>query len=502
MSSAAKVGAFMVAILVVLGYFIIRVEDLTPGGAETKEVQVEFDSVAGLEEKSRVRIAGVPVGKVAKIELAPTGRARVTLDIDESVVLRQGATARVANLGLLGEQYIELDPGPPAAASLPENTVVRGSSTASIDEVTNKVSAIADDVKAITASLRTTVGNDEGARRMEEIVANVHDVSLRLRLLLEANEGNINASAENFRKITDDLRVEIPRIAASIDRVANSVGGTVTENREDVRVIAENLRTLSADLKTTTEHLNSITGQVRSGEGSVGKLIYSDEAHDKLTSALGSIDQGVGELRGMLGRVNKLGLRIGFDGYYLSDIPDAQFDGNSRFTLGAAVVPNTDRNFFLQVGAAQDARGDRSEKVTVTTTTPEGGVPTSVTTRQTKWDREFLVSAQVGWEFDDLRIRAGVIDSYGGMGADWQASPRLQLSGEAFDFGNEQADFPRMRLLGRWRVVDETKNAPGIFLNSGVEDVLNEPAFIFGAGVSWTDDDLKYLLGKIPVPTN
>ncbi len=492
----------MVSLLVVLGYFIIRIEDFTPGGEPTKQVQVKFDSVAGLDKKSPVRVAGVRVGQVEDIELQQDGTALVTLQVDRDTPIRQGATARVTSMGLLGEQYVELEPGPQAAPPMPENAMLRGSPTATIDDVTNKVSAIADDVKAITASLRTAVGNDEGARRIEEIVANVHDVSARIRLLLEANEGNINASAENFRRITDDLRVEIPRIAASIDRVANSMGGTVSENRGDVRVIVENLKTLSADLKTTTDHLNSITGQVRSGEGSVGKLIYSDEAHDKLTSALGSIDSGVGELRGMLGRVNKLGLRVGFDGYYLSDVPDAQFDGSSRFTLGASIIPNTDRNFFLQVGGTQDPRGDREEKIVVTTTTPEGGVPTTVTTRQTKWDREYLISAQVGWEFDDLKVRAGLIDSEGGVGADWQASERLQVSGEAFDFGNEVADFPRLRLLGRYRLIEEKKNAPGIFLSTGVEDVLNEPAFIFGAGVAWTDDDLKYLLGRLPMPTN
>jgi phospholipid/cholesterol/gamma-HCH transport system substrate-binding protein len=502
MSAAAKLGVFMVVILVVFGYFIIRVEDLSFGGEPTKQVAVEFDSAAGLNPKTPVRVAGVPVGSVSSIELLPNGKAKVTLEVKESVELHQGATARVASLGLLGEQYVDLDPGSPAAPRIAEGATIRGTPTATIDEVTNKVSAIADDVKAITASLRTAVGNDEGARRMEEIVANVHDVSLRLRTMLETNEGNINASAENFRRITDDLRVEIPRIAASIDRMAGSIGGTVTDNRDDVRVIVENLRTLSADLKTTTDHLNSITGQVRSGEGSVGKLIYSDQAHESLTSALGSIDEGVGELRSMLGRVNKLGLRVGLDGYYLSDLPDAPFAGSSRFTLGASLIPNTDRNFFLQVGGTQDARGDRSEKVVVTTTIPEGGVPSTVTTRQTKWDKEFLISAQVGWEFDDLRVRGGLIDSHGGVGADWQATPRLQVSGEAFDFGSDYADFPRMRLVGRYRLIEETERAPGVFVNSGVEDVLNEPAFIFGAGVSWTDDDLKYLLGRVPIPTN
>lgn len=499
MSAAAKVGLFMIVILAILGYFIIRVEDIRVGGGATRNVEVVFDSVAGLDEKSAVRVAGVRVGKVADIQLLPDGRAKVTLEVEEGVQLRSGATAKVASLGLLGEKYVEIEPGPPGQPPLTGEVQIAGASSASIDQLTDQVSKIAEDVKAITASLRAALGGPEGTQRMEEIVANVHDVTVRLRSILATNEANISATAENFRAITDDLRVEIPRIAASIDRVANSLGNTVGENREDVRAVVQNLRGLSTDLKSTVENLNSITGQIKTGEGTVGKLIYDDEAHEKLTSALGSIDAGVGDLRGVLGRINKVGLEVGVDGYYLSDTGDAPFEGNSRINIGANIIPNTDRNMFLMVGATQDARGEKDEKY-VERTTIVDGVESTTITRETRWDKDFLVSAQVGWEYDDLRIRAGLIDSYGGVGADWQARPRIHLTGEIYNFGEGTDDLPHFRLLGRWQVRSERPDAPAIYFNTGVENILNEPALMIGAGVRWRDEDLKYLLGSMPIP--
>lgn len=493
----------MVVILAILGYFVLRVEDIQLGGGATKEVQVLFDSVAGLDEKSTVRVAGVRVGKVSRIALTPDGRALVTLEIRDDVQLRRGANVSVANLGLLGEKYIELDPGAPnapAIAAAEEQTIqLQGSTSASIDDVTAQVSEIARDVKAITESLRAALGGAEGAQRLEEIVTNVQDATGRLRMMLAANEENINASAENFRQITADLRVEIPRIAASIDRVAGSIGGTVGENRDDVRALVENLRTLSTDLKTTTDNLNSITSQVRSGEGTVGKLLYSDEAHDSLTSTLGSIEGGVGELSEVLGRVKRIGLELGVDGYYLTDTPNAQFEGTSRLQLAGSISPNVERNLFLHVGATSDARGDRNEKL-VEKTTIVDGVTTTTIERTTKWDRDFLISAQVGWKYDDWRIRMGLVDSFGGFGVDWTGHEKLRVTGEVFDFGSDYTDYPQMRVLGKWRIRSERRNAPALYLNSGVEDILNDPALLFGAGISWTDEDLKYLLGSIPMP--
>ncbi|WP_346926602.1 MlaD family protein, partial [uncultured Arthrobacter sp.] len=290
MSSAAKVGAFMLVILAILGYFVLKIEDIDIGRSqETRDISVLFDNVAGLDERSAVRVAGVRKGKVTKIRLRPDGKAIVTLQIDDDVPLFEGATARVANLGLLGEKYIELDPGDPRTRAVRgDNIVLPGSQPASIDDVTTQVSDIANDVKAITASLRTVMAGPTGEQRLQDIVENVRLITAQVRELIAVNRVNVDATMANMRAITADLRVEIPKIAASLDRAANSIGGTVGENREDVRRIVENLRGLSSDLRVTADNLNAISGNVRTGEGTIGKLFTSNEAHDKLVAALGS----------------------------------------------------------------------------------------------------------------------------------------------------------------------------------------------------------------------
>ena len=504
MNSAAKVGLFMVVILAVLGFFILKIEDIPlRRGAEARSIAVMFDSVAGLDEKSAVRVAGVRVGKVADIRLTSEGRALVTLQIDRDVVLHQGASAKVVELGLLGEKYIELDPGALSGSIIAEgeSTVLSGSQAASIGDVTDQVSLIADDVKAITASMRTAMGGAEGERRLVEIVDNVREITERVRSLIAANEMNVGATAENLRAITADLRVEIPKIAASIDRVANSIGGTVTDNRDDVRVIVENLRDLSADLKKTNQNLDAITGQVRSGEGTVGKLIYSEEAHQRLNTALASVESGVDELRNSLGRVNRIDLDLGIRSDYYSGLEesDKAFAGNSRSSVFLDLTPDPDLNRFYRIELADDPRGRLdTTRVERTIILPDGTEQTT-TIEDEQFDRDFLVSAQAGWRLDDWSLRVGLFDSTGGFGADYRVNDRIQVTGEAFDFGQRRFDDPYLRLYGQFILTQERPNFPLLFLTTGVDNPLNDTAFTIGGGIRWSDDDLKYLLGSIPL---
>src|SRR6266699_441978 len=263
MSSAAKVGIFVLIILAILGYFILRIENIhiSRAGAPRKVTAV-FDSVAGLEKKSKVRMAGVPVGTVSDIHLRDDGKAEVTMDIDRDVMLHNGTTAKVVNMGLLGEKYVELEPGPVTAPPLAEGQELRGTQTASIDEVTTQISEVAADVKAITASLRNVVAGPEGQQRLADIVENVQQITAQVRELVSANRSNVNATLENARVLTAELRTTIPKLTESIERVANSFNSTLGENRQDVHQVVENLRKLSTDLQTTTQNLNAITGQV------------------------------------------------------------------------------------------------------------------------------------------------------------------------------------------------------------------------------------------------
>lgn len=504
MSSAAKVGAFALVVLGVLGFFILRIEDVNlVGAAKTQTIDVVFPSVAGLDEKSPVRVAGVRVGKVKKIKLSGTN-AVATLEFDAAIELHEGTTAYVANLGLLGEKYVELYPGAPGTPMLGSKTKpILGSTLPTIDDVTSQVSQIATDVKAVSASMRNAMGGPEGEQRLQEIVENIRDITERMKIMLASNEGNVNASADNIRQITADLRVEIPRIADSLDRFANTISDTVTENRQDVRSLVANSKDVAAELRTTADNLNSITGQIRSGEGTIGKLIYDDTAHKQLTSSLNSLELGVNELRDTLSKSRRLQMAVDVKSAYYDGVeenPDYGFSGNSRGGVALLLRPNPDRNRFLNLEVNYDPRGNRHEKQTQTTVTGPDGIPVTTTTNTVKWEKDWVFSAQAAWQVDKTRVRVGVFDGTGGIGADYFFNDRLSLTGEVFDF-NERAGNtdPHLRMFGNWTVLPERENFPMIYLTGGVDNVLNDNAITVGGGIRWTDDDLKYLFGSVPI---
>lgn len=506
MNAAAKVGIFMLIILGILAFFILRIEDLNLGGARAvQEIQVTFDSVAGLDDKSAVRVAGVRVGKVSGIRLTEEGRAVVTLEVDGDIDLRQGATARIANLGLLGEKYVDLIPGPPGNPVLADTdrpVHLEGTSSASIEQVTDQVAAIADDLKAITASIRTTVGGPSGEQRLDEIVENVRQITASMRILIDSNQENVAITADNLRAITTDLRVELPRIARAFDQAALSISGTVSDNREDIRIIVENLRRLSTDIQTTADNLGDVTAQVRSGEGTVGKLLYSDEAHERLTSALSSVESGVGELQKTLGRIGKIDLKLGIQGDYYAGLDDVDpgLGSNSRTAVVVDLQPDPERNRFYHVELANVPRGDKDVKVVERTVTLPDGTTETSTVREEKFDRDFLISAQAGWKLDALVVRLGLFENTGGIGADYHLNDRLRLTGEIFDFGKYRDDNPHLRLFSQYVISSEKETLPQIYVSTGVDNVFNDTAFTIGGGIRWTDEDLKYLLGSIPMP--
>ncbi|HEV2791180.1 MAG TPA: MlaD family protein, partial [Solirubrobacterales bacterium] len=85
----------------------------TPFRAKTYEVKVPFDEATQLAEQSDVRISGVNVGKVQRIDLGPNrDQALATVAIDAQYApLPESTRAILRTKTLLGETYIELTPG-------------------------------------------------------------------------------------------------------------------------------------------------------------------------------------------------------------------------------------------------------------------------------------------------------------------------------------------------------------------------------------------------------
>lgn len=108
------VGAFVAAGLVALFFLALQVSNLgTVNSEEGYKVKARFDNIGGIKVKAPVTMAGVRIGRVTDITFdKETFEAVVTLNIEKQFdQIPEDTFAKIFTAGLLGEQYIGLDPG-------------------------------------------------------------------------------------------------------------------------------------------------------------------------------------------------------------------------------------------------------------------------------------------------------------------------------------------------------------------------------------------------------
>lgn len=105
------VGIFVLVGLLALAWLSVQVGGATLGGPGGLRLRATFDEIGGLTERAPVVISGVKVGRVEQIGLGEDLRARVVLEVDGQLELPVDTSAAIRTSGLLGDQYIALEPG-------------------------------------------------------------------------------------------------------------------------------------------------------------------------------------------------------------------------------------------------------------------------------------------------------------------------------------------------------------------------------------------------------
>jgi phospholipid/cholesterol/gamma-HCH transport system substrate-binding protein len=105
------VGLFVLMGLGLIGYLSLQVGGLSIRDSGGLMLYATFDDIGGLSPRSAVRIGGVRVGRVKAIDLDADLRARVQLDLDQGLELSVDSAAAIRTSGLLGDQFIALEPG-------------------------------------------------------------------------------------------------------------------------------------------------------------------------------------------------------------------------------------------------------------------------------------------------------------------------------------------------------------------------------------------------------
>jgi len=483
MANIVKVGIFMTAALLVVAYLILKSEDLSLFGPEGRRVDAVFESVAGLDDKSAVRTAGVRVGRVDGIRLEGR-RAIVTLLLEEEVPLTTGAVAHIANLGLLGDKYVELDPGSPDAPPLPEGQEIPGEAPPNMDQLIGSLSELGKSLGSVAGQLS---GEAPPRGPLGQTMVNLESATAQLQDLLTANREQVDSTLRNFESMSEVLARELPRLAGQIESLVTEVRTVVTDNREVFGRSLQNVEQVTASLQTSVENLNEITGGLEAGEGTIGKLLKSDEAHDELMATLDSVRTGVGNLGEALGRAQRLHLDLAMEGMYFQEIEESR--GAFELQLRTA----SDHRYRLAV--VNDPRGTRDETLeTITITDPDGTTSTrTIETVTVKDDISFTTLYGLPVH-EDFSLWTGLIESRFGVELEYAPQGRWWVSVEAFDFDRVDELDPHLRFSAGLALNES------FYLLAGYDDFLTDEyrGLFVGGGLRWSDDDLKYLLGSLP----
>ncbi|MBW2279855.1 MAG: outer membrane lipid asymmetry maintenance protein MlaD [Deltaproteobacteria bacterium] len=125
------VGLFVAVGMVAIAYMSFSLGGLSYAGPGGLQIFATFNEIGGLNKRAPVVIGGVKVGQVTRIALDDEYYARIEMDLDARLNLPDDSSAAILTRGLLGNQFISIEPGasedllePGAEISLTEDAVI------------------------------------------------------------------------------------------------------------------------------------------------------------------------------------------------------------------------------------------------------------------------------------------------------------------------------------------------------------------------------------------
>ena len=483
-----KVGLFVIIAVVVLGYMTFRIGELTFSKAKGYFIYGVFDSVAGLDEKAAVKMAGVSIGSIESITLTDN-KAKVGMRIKPDIRIRKGVTAVIKSESLLGEKYLELIPGK-EEGFITEGTVISKTiSVADMDTLINQLSSVAEDIKSISGFFKDTFGTAETKESINDIIRNLRNLTQSLYTITERDSGDIDKIIKNMadlvgqiKAISEENRGPLKNVLANLEQISGELSYIAKENRTPIRDTIANLREVSGDLKENAPRLlnrvNNLVERIDKGEGTVGKLINEKGLYEKLESTLTGLDKYVSA-------TDRFKLNVGFRGEYLLN------EDATKGYFSLRLQPKEDKYYLFEI--VDDPRGRL--KITDTETTTSPGI--TVKTHEIRRDQKLKASALFARKFGDLVVRGGLMESSFGIGADYYIKGEsLRTSIDAWNFnGDPDARNPHMKFTANYMIFKS------LFVNIGVDDFVNAKmsSTFAGAGLSFDDEDLKYIITRLPM---
>lgn len=290
MSKELKTGIISLAIIAlgIWGYNFLKGQNIF--SPSSRYFFVEYENINGLSEASIVTINGLQVGKVDQITFNPEpdkkGSLLVKMSIDDDFKFSKKSVAKIYSAGLMGGQNLAIIPnyeGENAISGDYLNGDIESDLFSSVGEKLNpiqaKLESVLVHVDSLVIGLNSTL--DKDARKslnktmvgFEATMRNVNATISSVNKLLTENKSNLSATVENTKKITDNFT------KVSEDLAKANLGETVKK------------------LEQTLQNANSLLATIKSGKGTMGKLLSDDKLYTNLNNATKEMEELLREMK-------------------------------------------------------------------------------------------------------------------------------------------------------------------------------------------------------------
>jgi phospholipid/cholesterol/gamma-HCH transport system substrate-binding protein len=224
-------------------------------------VRIQFANVSGLKRASPVRVSGVNVGKVERIEFVDFGKVLVAASLPPKIRPRVDAEAKIVSVTLVGDYAVDFDPGR-APEFLPQGKVILGTQDLGLS---GRALELSDRADSILIGAQAIVNKQTADQ---------------LRSTLTALEGTLKAAERTMKIYADSTRgptAELTKTMAAFRQLSIRLDSTLahpafsrTLSRTDT--LTSNLAAMAAQLTATGERLDTLLVAVNRGQGTLGKL--------------------------------------------------------------------------------------------------------------------------------------------------------------------------------------------------------------------------------------
>lgn len=262
---ATKVGLFVFIALVLIAAALIQFSKGASIFRGTYDLQLHASNVGGLKKDASVLLAGVQVGNVSDIELAPSGKSvTIILKIYNRYKIYGDARFVIQQAGFLGDQYVAIIPTANQAPVLTNNAKIECEAPFNLQEVARGAAGFIQRIDVIAKKL------DASVTELQRVVLNTQTMT------------NFAVSVENLRSVTGQAMDAVNDINNLIttngSQVSMAVSNVVLMSGELHGLMASNGPTLTASVKnieTSTEILTNLMTQLQSGKGLAGTVLQN-----------------------------------------------------------------------------------------------------------------------------------------------------------------------------------------------------------------------------------